>query len=123
MYILDEQKLIKAQRKLARLLSETGRAPIVYPLGPDRDGVFHYWVITVKSKGEASEYITSIKPLEDGREIAGCICQGGEGDLHCYHVCAMLPVHRTYYEVFRDLKSWIGTGLPTHVAHLRGARA
>jgi hypothetical protein len=119
MYVLDESKLKRARLKLAKLLEKTGRAPIVYPLGPDADGVFHFWVITVKETGEASEYITSVKPLADGREIAGCICQGGESELHCYHVAAMLPVYRTYAQVFRDLKTWIGTGLPTHVAHLR----
>lgn len=119
MYLLEREKLLNPQKRLRKLLEQFERQPIVYPLGPDADGVFYYWVITVKGDGDISEHITSIKDLKSGKTVVGCLCHAGTNQLHCYHIAAMLPVHATYEMVFRDIQSWSGRGLPTPVAHLR----
>ena len=96
MYELKRDELIKGRDRLQRLWRDTGRAPIIVPLGRDRDDVLHYLVVTVKADNTQSEHVASFGRSSGGVEIAGCTCIRGETDKHCYHVSGADPVHRTF---------------------------
>jgi hypothetical protein len=101
MYAIEIEGLRKGRRKLARLLHERGRSPIVIPYGRDEHSHSLYLVVVVRVDESVSSNVVTIG-VSGGREIAGCTCDAGKHENHCYHLSAAHPVHRTFLRIERD---------------------
>lgn len=103
MYELDRSKIAHGTKKVTDQLARLQRVPLVVPLDADTNGIWHYRVLGLRDDNTHSDHVASFG-ISNAKEFAGCTCEAGQREAHCYHVAWAHGVHVTYVQMGAELR-------------------